>query len=92
MVNRYDAEKKNRAGLHATLRGVVVLDLLYLAEKLVKNVYADATTIPAWAAWLIGAAFAAAAIAFGVYTWRAYRKDLAAAILPDESEGGTGDM
>ena len=87
-MNHYDTEKKNRANLHATLRGVVALYLIYIAQKLVRNVSTGTTTMPAWAAWLIGAAFVAAAVGFGVYAWRAYRKDLVAAKMSDESESG----
>lgn len=89
-MNRYDMAKKNRANLRATFRGVVALYLLYIAQKMVKNLYAGATDMSAGTAWLIAAAFAAAAVIFGIYTWRSYRRDLAAAKLPDECETQDG--
>ena len=34
--------------------------------------------------WIAGLVFFAAAIAFGVYIWKRYRQDLAAAKLPED--------
>ncbi|MCI2056462.1 MAG: hypothetical protein LKJ86_04855 [Oscillibacter sp.] len=76
---KHSSPKKKQANLHATFRGVVSLYLLYLAVQTVKGVYGGSTTMPVWIGWVMGVIFAGAAIGFGVYTWRQYRKETAGA-------------
>jgi protein-S-isoprenylcysteine O-methyltransferase Ste14 len=71
-----NSERKNRASLHATLRGVVALYLLYLGWSVARGAGGADTTMPLWAGRLFGAVFAAAAAALGIYAWRRYRRDL----------------
>ena len=59
--------------------------LLYLAWKIATASGADASFSQP-VSLLIGGAFAAAALAFGWYTWRRYRADLKAAELTPEEE------
>lgn len=89
-IKNYDFAKKNQANLRATLRGVVSVYLLYLAVRTVRGVYQDpGTTMPVWAAWLMGLLFAAVAVIFGVYSWKQYQAALKDAELPEEApEGG----
>ena len=44
--------------------------------------------MPVWAAWLVGALFAAVAVGFGLYTWKRYQADLRDAELPEEGPEG----
>ncbi len=75
----YDMQMRAQAGVRAAFRGVVAAYIAYLGYKLIRS---------AEASWPIaaGAVFIAAALAFGVYTWRRWRIDLEAARLPDEGE------
>ena len=59
--------------------------LLYLAWKIATASGADASFSQP-VSLLIGGAFAAAALAFGWYTWRRYRADLKEAQLTPEEE------
>ena len=84
---KYHYLRKRRAGTSAALRVVVIGYLLYLAWQIVRGAVSGSSTIPAPAAWLIGAVLAAAALAFGCYAWRRYQADLKAAELtPEELE------
>ena len=75
----YDIQQRAQAGVKATFRGVVAAYIVYMGYKLIH----DADVV-----WHIaaGAVFIAAALAFGVYTWRRWRIDLEAARLPDADE------
>ena len=87
MNEKYDVQKKARAATWATLRAVVSLYLLYMAWLIVKAL-GDSSPIPPVLGWIIAGVFAAAALGFGVYTWRSYRQDLTDAKLggPDSPE------
>lgn len=78
----YDFAKRSQAFTRALLRGAVAIYLLYLAVSIVRGVYGGTTAMPVLAAWALGIAFAAAAVAFVVYAWRRCRRDLKAAELP----------
>lgn len=85
----YDVQKKNRAALHGTLRGVVCVYLVFLAWQVVRGLPSSA--MPGWAGWCFAAVFAAAAAAFGLYSWNRYKKDLAGALLRPETEPGADE-
>ena len=71
----YDVQKRARAGTAATLRAVISLYIIYLAWN-------GSSPVPVWVGWLVAIVFTAAAIAFGVYTWKTWHRDLEAARLP----------
>ena len=75
----YDVRKRAQAGVKATFRGVVAAYIIYLGYKVIRE--------PA-SIWQIAAGvfFIAAALGFGVYTWKRWHLDLEAARLPDEDE------
>lgn len=80
----YDVQKRARAGTAATLRAVVSAYIIYIGWNILKGVRDGSSPIPAWAGWLIAFAFIAAALAFAFFTWKTWRRDLAAARLPTE--------
>ena len=89
MKKKYHYLKKNQANLRAAFRGAVSVYLVCLAVRTVRGVYQDPyTTMPVWAAWLVGALFAAVAVGFGLYTWKRYQSDLRDAELPEEEHEG----
>ena len=82
---RYHMVRKNRADTRALLRGLVSAYLLYLGRKLMTGANRDPTFSPVLGC-LAGGLFAAAALAFGFYTWRRYLSDREAALLTPEEE------
>ncbi|MCR4640240.1 hypothetical protein [Ruminococcus sp.] len=87
----YDAEKRARAGRGAVLRVLVAVYIAYLAFKIVS---AEDTTMSAAACRVIGAVFIAADIAFIVYTYNLFRKEMKAAeadVEADEAAEGADD-
>lgn len=92
----YDIQKRAKAGTRATLRAVVSLYLIYMAYLIVKALGKD-SPIPLPVGYGIAGIFVAAGIAFGVYTYRRYRIDLAdarltpkdpkASEIPESTEG-----
>ena len=78
----YDVQKRARAGTAATLRAVISLYIIYLAWSVLKGVRNGSSPVPGWVGWLVAIVFTAAAIAFGVYTWKTWHRDLEAARLP----------
>ena len=78
----YDIQKRARAGTAATLRAAISLYIIYLAWSILKGVQNGSSPVPVWAGWLAAIVFTAAAIAFGVYTWKTWHRDLEAARLP----------
>ena len=78
----YDVQKRARAGTAATLRAVISLYIIYLAWSVLKGVRNRSSPVPVWVGWLVTIVFTAAAIAFGVYTWKTWHRDLEAARLP----------
>lgn len=77
--------RKNRADTRALLRGLVSAYLLYLGWKLIAGAGSTPDFPPALGL-LAGVLFAAAAVAFGFYTWRQYLADRKAAELTPEEE------
>ena len=82
----YDIQKRARAGTAATFRALVSVYLIYLGWTVLKGVLNGSSAVPAWAGWLTAVVFTAAAAAFGVYTWKTWRRDLEAARFPAEEE------
>ena len=78
----YDVQKRARAGTAATLRAVISLYIIYLAWSVLKGVRNGSSPVPVWVGWLVAIVFTAAAIAFGVYTWKTWHRDLEATRLP----------
>lgn len=79
MKFEYDIQKRAQAGMKATFRGVVAVYIAYLGYKLIRDA-AGFWTVAA------GVFFIAAAIGFGVYTWKRWHIDLEAAHLPDADD------
>ncbi len=75
----YDVQLRAQAGMKATFRGLVAAYIVYLGYQLIRD---------AAGGWQIAAGvfFIAAALGFGIYTFRRWRIDLEAARLPDEEE------
>ena len=80
---RYDIEKRSKAGKAAALRAVVAVYICYLAFKIAS---AENTSMSVTACRIIGAVFMAAGIAFVVYTYKQFHKDMKASVLSDEAE------
>ena len=82
---RFHVVRKNRADTRALLRGLVSAYLFYLGCKLIAGA-SRAPDFPPVLGCLFGVLFAAAAAAFGLYTWRQYLSDRKAAELTPEEE------
>ncbi len=80
---RYHVVRKQQADLRALLRGLVSAYLLYLGWKLLFQAGSDPAFPPA-ARLGFGGLFAAAALAFGWYTWKQYRSSLREAELTSQ--------
>ena len=78
----YDIQKRAKAGTAATLRAVISVYVIYLGWTVLKGVLNGTSPVPVWVGWLVANVFTAAAIAFGFYTWKTWRRDLEAARLP----------
>ena len=78
----YDIQKRAKAGTAATLRAVISVYIIYLGWTVLKGVQNGSSPVPVWVGWLVAIVFTAAAVAFGVYTWKTWRRDLEAARLP----------
>ena len=78
----YDIQKRAKAGTAATLRAVISVYIIYLGWTVLKGVRNGSSPVPFWVGWLVAIVFTAAAIAFGVYTWKTWHRDLEAARLP----------
>ena len=88
----YDVQKRARAGTAATLRVVVSAYVIYLAWTVLRGVLDGSSPVPVWVGWLVAVVFTGAAIAFCIFTWRTYRRDLEAArIQPHEEETEPAD-
>ena len=85
MKKHYHVVRKNKADTKALFRAIVCGYLLYLAWQLVNSGGSDAS-FPAAADWLTGALFAAAAVGFGLYSWKEYRQALREAELTPQEE------
>ncbi len=93
----YDVQMRARAGVAATLRALVTGYLLYTGWRIYKGSAGGSSSMPITTACIIALAFAAIAAAFGIYTFRQWRRDVEAARMPDpeddnyeqEAEGGS---
>ncbi|WP_295094151.1 hypothetical protein [Ruminococcus sp.] len=79
---KYDTEKLSKAGKGALLRGVVAVYIAYLAFNIV---CAENTSMSVTVSRIIGALFLAADIAFIIYTYNQFHKEMKAAVLADEA-------
>ena len=82
----YDMAKRTKANNLAVLRAVVAGYLIYLGYGLIRDLLRGTSTLSPAFAWAAGLGFIAAALAFGFYTWRLWRRELAAAKLPKQAE------
>lgn len=73
---KYDTIMKGRAFTGLALRAAVAGYMVYLAWKIFTNMLGGSSAIPLWAVWLICIVFAAVAVIFCVYSWKAFRKAL----------------
>lgn len=81
----YDVQKRARAGTAATLRAAVSVYLIYLGWTVIRGIRNGDSPVPIWVGGLAALVFAVAAIGFGVYAWKIYRRDLEAARLPERA-------
>ncbi len=81
----YDVQKRARAGTSATLRAAVALYIIYLGFSIIRGVREGGTSMSPALGWSAGLVFIAAALAFGVYTWKRWRREVEAARLPASS-------
>lgn len=79
---KYDTEKLSKAGKGAALRAVVAIYIAYLAFKIF---FAENTSMSVTVSRIIGAIFMAADIAFIIYTYNQFHKEMKAAVLADEA-------
>ncbi len=79
----YHYEKKNRAQVRAALYAVVAVYIAYLGYR-TTPLYAEPDGLSVAMAWILGAALIAAAAGVLYYTWRRYRRELAAAEYTEE--------
>ncbi len=87
----YDVQKRARAGTAATFRAVVCAYVIYLGWNVLRGVRDGSSPVPVWVGWLVAVVFTAAALAFGFYTWKIYRRDLEQARLPVNTEEAQPD-
>ena len=78
----YDAAKRTRANNLAVLRALVAAYLAWLGFSLIRDCVRGASTLSPAFAWTAGLVFIAAALAFGFYIRRQWKRELAAARLP----------
>ena len=83
----YDSAKRTRATNTAVLRAIVAAYLAYLGFDLLRDWIRGTSTLSPALAWTVGLGFIAAAIAFGFYTWKLWKRELEAAVLPDGYAG-----
>ena len=83
----YDPSKRTRASNTAVLRAVVAAYLAYLGFDLLRDRIRGISTLSPVFAWTAGLGFIAAALAFGLYTWKLWKRELEAARLPADSAG-----
>ncbi|WP_296691021.1 hypothetical protein [Ruminococcus sp.] len=79
--SKYDQVKYSKALRFAALRFIVAVYICYLAFKIAS---ADDTTMSKTLCWIIGGVFIAAAIGFGVYSYKRFHADLDDAKLKEE--------
>lgn len=83
--NRYNEEMRSKAGKKALLRALVAGYLVYLGWNIATG---ESESMTRFTARMIGGVFIAAASAFGLYIFRSWRNDMAAARIQQDNEGG----
>lgn len=78
----YDAEKRARAGRGAVLRVLVAVYIAYLAFKIF---FAEDTTMSVTLCRIIGIVFIAADIAFIVYSYNLFHREMKDAVITEEA-------
>ena len=78
----YDTAKRAKANNLAALRALVAAYLAWLGFSLIRDCVRGASTLSPVFAWTVGLVFIAAALAFGFYIRRQWKRELAAARLP----------
>ena len=82
----YDVQMRARAGVAATLRALVAGYLLYTGWRIYKGSSDGSSSMSITTACIIAVAFAAVAAAFGIYTFRQWRRDVEAARMPEPED------
>ena len=83
---KYDVQKRARAGVAATLRVIVAGYLIYIGYRIYKGAADGSSTMSVTTACMIAVLFALAAIVFGIYTYRQWRREVEAARLPEPED------
>ena len=78
----YDTAKRTRANNLAVLRALVAAYLAWLGFSLIRDCVRGASALSPVFAWTAGLVFIAAALAFGFFIRRQWKRELAAARLP----------
>ncbi len=78
----YDMAKRTKASNFAVLRTLVAAYLVWLGFSLIRDHLRGVSTLPPALVWAAGLGFIAAALAFGFYTWKLWRRELDAAKFP----------
>ena len=79
----YHYEQKNRAGVRAALYAVVAVYIGYLGYR-TTPLYAEPDGLSVTMAWALGAVLMLCAVGVLIYTWRRYKRELAAAEYTEE--------
>ena len=87
----YNVQQRARAGTAATFRAVVALYIGWLGVRLIRGAMTEASTLPVWAAWLVGVVFIAAAVGFGCYIWNRWKLDVEAARIAEPEPDDEAD-
>ena len=75
MFNNGAQSPRGRAITMATLRAVVAGYLIYLGGSLIYGQLKGESEMIPWMAWFFGIFFILAGGAFGIYTWKRYKKE-----------------
>jgi membrane protein implicated in regulation of membrane protease activity len=89
----YDTVLRGKALAGLALRAAVAGYIVYLAWKILANMWSGSSAIPEWAVWLICIVFGAAAIGFCIYAWKFFGKAMKAAEMtpvPGPQSGDSG--
>ena len=85
------AAKRNRAGGFFALRLAAAAYLAWLGIDLLRSYLAGGSGLSPALAWGFGLAFPLAGLAFGIYSFRRYRRETAEAEDPPEQNRNTPD-
>ncbi len=84
-------QKYSRATGSGVLRAAVAGYLIYLGYNIISDMLSGVSGMQPALAWLIGILFIACAIAFAVYSYIRYRKELKAAEFPTQAGESSPD-